>query len=77
MVWHNKKTLNMRGWKTMDKFVELSEYEARQLLSELQAADSNGPGIRKLRVYYGGGKVKFKVNEYIWSPPMGKEVVCQ
>lgn len=62
----------------MDKFVELSEYEARQLLSELQNADRKGEfGLRKLRVYVGPDGAKFKVNEWIWSPPMGKVVVPQ
>lgn len=62
----------------MDKFVELSEYEARQLLSELQNADRKGEfGLRKLRVYVGDDGAKFKVNEWIWSPPMGKVVVPQ
>lgn len=59
----------------MDKFVELSETEVRQLLSELQAADSKGNyGLRKLRVYVGSDGAKFKVNEWVWSPPLGKVV---
>lgn len=62
----------------MDTYYELSDYEARQLLSELMMADSKSTnGLRKLRVWVGPEGVKFKVNEYIWSPPMGKVQVVQ
>ena len=58
----------------MDKFVELSREEAMQLRDALLAADSQ---LYKLRVYTGSDGAKFKVNEYIWSPPMGKLVQTQ
>ena len=60
----------------MDKFVQLSQDEARQLLQELQSVvDAKGTyGIYKLSVYVGSEGAKFKINEYMWSPPMGKVV---
>lgn len=63
----------------MDKFVELSQDEARMLYQELQATvDSKGSyGIYKIRVYMDDSNVKFKVNEHVWSPPMGKMVAGQ
>jgi hypothetical protein len=57
----------------MDHIVLLTPFEVRQLLAELQMADSKGQnGIRKLRVWSDGTTVKFKVNSNMWSPPMGK-----
>lgn len=59
----------------MDKFVELSASEVNDLLAELKLAEAKGlSGLYKLRVYMDDESVKFKVNEYTWSPPMGKMV---
>lgn len=58
----------------MDKFVELSETEVAQLRDELLAV---GTRLYKLRVYVGDNCAKFKVNERIWSPPLGTVVKCQ
>ena len=56
----------------MDKIIELSANEVRQLLAELNHANSkSGFGIRGLRVCIEGDTAKFKVNEWMWSPPMG------
>ncbi len=58
----------------MDKFIELSQDEAMQLRNQLLAM---GTGLYKVRVFVGDDCAKFKVNEGIWSPPMGKAVHCQ
>lgn len=55
----------------MDKFIELSENEVMQLRDELLAM---GTSLYKMRIYTDGETVKFKVNERIWSPPLGKMV---
>lgn len=52
-------------------YIELSAAEARELASALHTAAS-GFGIHKMRVSVEGDRVKFKVNEGIWSPPMGR-----
>ena len=51
-------------------FIELSAQEARALAEQLHIAAS-GVGIHKLRVAFDEGAVKFKINESMWSPPMG------
>lgn len=55
----------------MDKFVELSQAEAMQLRDELLAVGTN---LNKVRIYVGDDCAKIKVNERIWSPPLGKMV---
>ncbi|AYN57997.1 hypothetical protein HWB90_gp047 [Mycobacterium phage Fowlmouth] len=57
--------------ETMDKIIELSENEARQLLTELKMAESQG-SLTKLSVSIKSDHVVFKINEFTWSPPMGK-----
>ncbi|QNJ59260.1 hypothetical protein SEA_MRMIYAGI_46 [Mycobacterium phage MrMiyagi] len=57
----------------MDKIIELSENEARQLLTELKMAESQG-SLNKLSVSIKGDHVVFKINEFTWSPPMGKSL---
>lgn len=51
--------------------IQLTPAEARNLLAELQAADSKS-NLRSLRVCVEGDHAKFKVNEWIWSPPLGQ-----
>ena len=58
----------------MDKFVELSAVEAQQLRDELLSVNLS---LYKIRVYMDDNNVKFKVNEHMWSPPMGKMVAGQ
>lgn len=55
----------------MDKMYIIDGKELEQLLMELRG---NGVGIKpnKLRIGIDGDYVKFKVNERIWSPPMGR-----
>jgi len=58
-------------------FIELTAQEARDLQAELNSADANSPGgIRKLRVAIEGDRVKFKINEHTWSPPLGQKGVA-
>lgn len=56
----------------MDEFYEVTGVQLQELYAELRFADITG--LRKLRVYVDGDNLKFKVNEYIWSPPYGKKV---
>lgn len=56
----------------MDEFYEITGNELQQLYAELRFADKSG--LRKLRVYVDGDSLKFKVNEFIWSPPFGNKV---
>lgn len=56
----------------MDEFYEITGSELQQLYAELRFADKSG--LRKLRVYVDGDNLKIKVNEYVWSPPIGKKV---
>ncbi len=56
----------------MDEFYEITGSELQQLYAELRFADKSG--LRKLRVYVDGDSLKFKVNEFIWSPPFGSKV---
>ncbi len=57
----------------MDEFYEIDGEELKELFSAMKFAD-HGIGLRKLRVYVNGDSLKFKVNEFIWSPPFGKKV---
>lgn len=57
----------------MKNYIELNPYDARDLMNALRDQERNG-GIRKLRIAIEAGGVKYKVNEHMWSPPMGKEV---
>ncbi|HPE52972.1 MAG TPA: hypothetical protein PK852_02535 [Mesotoga prima] len=57
----------------MKSFIELNPYDARDLMNALRSQEKNG-GIRKLRIAIEAEGVKFKINENMWSPPMGKEV---
>ncbi len=51
----------------MDTIIILYHEEIARLKSAL-----NNGGTYKLRVAIEGNNVKFKTNEYMWSPPMGK-----
>ena len=55
----------------MDKMYVIDGRQLEQLIMELQG---NGVGIKanKLRIGIDGDRVKFKVNERMWSPPMGR-----
>jgi len=56
----------------MNEFYEITGTQLQELYAELRFADKFG--LRKLRVYVDGDNLKIKVNEYIWSPPIGKKV---
>lgn len=55
----------------MDKMFVLEGFQLEQLITELKG---NGVGTKpyKLRIGIDGDRVKFKVNERMWSPPMGE-----
>jgi exosome complex RNA-binding protein Rrp42 (RNase PH superfamily) len=51
---------------------EITGYELAALLDSLRRPDGRTlEDIRKVSVAIDGG-VKVKVNEYVWSPPMGE-----
>lgn len=56
----------------MNEFYEITGTELQELYSAMRFADKSG--LRKIRVYVDGDHLKIKVNEFIWSPPMGKKV---
>jgi len=51
------------------EFIELSAEEVKSLQQSLNGAAS----LRKLRVSSDGNSVKFKINEGVWSPPLGRK----
>ena len=57
----------------MDGWIELNAEEAKSLLNTLYYHSNTG-GIRKIRINTEFNAVKIKVNEGIWSPPLGKKV---
>ena len=59
--------------------IQLTKTEAHQLLTQLQDAKEHGPsGLWSLRVAQEGDSVKFKINEFTWSPPMGElDPMCE
>lgn len=59
--------------------IQLSKEEVTQLLSELENARDRGPsGLWSLRVAQEGDSVKFKINEFTWSPPLGQlDPMCE
>lgn len=61
----------------MKSYIELNSYEALDLLNALKPVTKSVGSVRKLRIAIEGGQVKFKVNEHMWSPPMGKEIQAQ
>lgn len=52
----------------MDPIIILDGRELRNFLENLATTD-----VRKLSVHVDGEHVKFKINEHMWSPPMGKK----
>lgn len=59
--------------------IQMNSREAKNLLSELKLADSEGrSGLWSLRVTVEGDQVKFKVNEWTWSIGMGRlDPMCE
>lgn len=59
--------------------IQLSKSEAAQLLRELTNADKDArSGLWSLRVAVEGDTVKFKINEFTWSPGIGKlDPMCE
>lgn len=57
----------------MNEFYEITGTELQELYSAMRFADKK-LGLRKIRVYVDGDHLKFKVNEFVWSPPYGKKV---
>jgi hypothetical protein len=50
----------------MDTIIEIDGKELQALLAVLKR-----PGCTRLRVHTDGEHAKFKVNESVWSPPLG------
>lgn len=69
------------AWISRDGFVP-HDWQHRQSPAMIVVDDAtqlhsirgafNVPDARKVRVWIDGDRVKFKVNEYGWSPPMGR-----
>lgn len=57
----------------MDEWIELNGEEANSLFNTMKYFYQVG-GIRKIRINTETGAAKIKVNEGIWSPPLGKKV---
>lgn len=57
----------------MDGWIELDSEEAKALFNTMKYHYNNG-GIRKIRINTEYEAAKIKVNEGIWSPPLGKKV---
>lgn len=55
----------------MDKIIELSAHEARELLTQLASVE-NRKLLWHLRICMDGDWVKFKVNESTWTRAMGQ-----
>ena len=60
----------------MDGWIELNAEEAKSLFNTMRVYQEDGslPGLNKIRIFTDGHNVKIKVNEGVWSPPLGKKV---
>lgn len=57
----------------MDEFVELTGDDLEHLLELLDRREQRvSDSIRKVRIYFTGKAVKVKVNEFSWSPSLGR-----
>lgn len=57
----------------MNNWIELDSEDAKALFMTMKYHYQEG-GIRKIRINTESGAAKIKVNEGIWSPPLGKKV---
>jgi len=57
----------------MNEWIELDSEEAKALFNTMKYHYETG-GIRKIRINTEFDAAKIKVNEGIWSPPLGKKV---
>jgi hypothetical protein len=69
--WITKGGFLPSDWQQESPMIVVGQFPATELMHALKAAEKRG-GIRKMRVKIEGDKVKFKVNEGIWSPPYGE-----
>lgn len=60
----------------MDNWIELDAEDAKALFMTMKHHYEQG-GIRKIRINTEYEAAKIKVNEGIWSPPLGKKVEAQ
>lgn len=56
------------GWQDVLPMIVMTGDEAIELAQWINFT----PGVNKMRVMIQGGRVKFKVNEQMWSAPLGK-----
>jgi len=54
-------------WNRYSPMIVVEQKEAQMIKDQFDAVS-----IRKLRVSVEGQAVKFKINEYMWSPPVGR-----
>jgi hypothetical protein len=54
------------------KVIKIDGLQLAQLLQELEMVEHRS-GIHTLRVAFDEGGAKFKVNETVWSLPLGRE----
>lgn len=57
----------------MEPIIIVEGYELQQLIADLNYKPQLGSPAYKLSVHVDGKQVKFKVNERMWSPPIGKK----
>lgn len=57
----------------MNHYIELNSEDAKRLFLTMKYHYENG-GIRKIRINTQHDAAKIKVNEGIWSPPLGVKV---
>ena len=69
--WLQKGGFLPSDWQRESPMIVVGQFPALDLMHAIAAAQK-GHGVRKLRVKIEGDKVKFKVNEGIWSPPYGE-----
>lgn len=55
----------------MNEWIELNGEQANMLFNTMKYHYKEG-GIRKIRINTEDGGAKIKVNEGVWSPPLGK-----
>jgi hypothetical protein len=55
------------------KVIKINGLQLAQLLQELEMVEHRSDGIHTLRVAFDEGGVKFKLNETVWSLPLGQE----
>lgn len=70
--WLNRGGFLPHDWahRRSDSMIVMSPKETTDLLNTLRHTERM-TGLRKLRVMVEGDRVKFKVNENTWSPPLG------